>query len=379
MPTQKSTRRTKPRSELRVALIHYTAAPVIGGVESIVSMHESLFSTREHDVRIIARSGEPDVRLHEREPLDELRTAVRDCDVVIVHNVLTMPFDLPLTEALWQLAEERPDVRWFAWVHDLAACNPDYDHPWHKPPWNRLAQACPHFTYVAVSKHRARQFEALTGVEARVIPNGVDAMAVLGLEDEVWQLVEKHALMEREIVLIQPVRLVRRKRIELGLEVVAELRRRGRDAVTLITAPTDPHNATSTAYAKELRARRDQLGLKKDALFVGEALEILDEDLASLYAISDALFYPSRQEGFGLPVLEAALHRLQIFCTDVEPINSLLEHGVHVFAPDGSPADIATLIERTLDRSPSYRAQHEALRRYSWETIWREHLAPLLA
>ena len=310
--------------------------------------------------------------------MQALRKAVEGCDVVMVHNILTMPFDLPLTEALWRLAEEWTQVRWIAWVHDLAACNPDYDHPWHQAPWDRLAKACPRFTYVAVSPHRARQFAALTGAEARVISNGVDPAAVLGLTEKVGGLAESNRLFERDLVLVQPTRLLRRKNVELGLAVVAELRRRGRDAVTLITAAADPHNVASNAYAADLRRRRDELDLHDAALFVGDFFPVADADVASLYTLADALFFPSRQEGFGLPIVEAALHRLPIFCADVDPMNNLLQHGLHVFDPDTSPGEIASLIERTVERSPAHRARREAMQRYSWTTIWREQMEPLL-
>lgn len=374
----KSTRQTKSLDELKVALVHYTDTSVIGGVEAVMSMQACELSISRWDVPVIARSEQANVILKARDPIKELRAAVRDLDVVIVHNVLTMPFDLPLTEALWQLAEEMPHIRWIAWVHDIAACNPDYDRAWHQPPWQRLTQASPHFIYVAVSEHRARQFERLTGVKARVIPNPVDVMGALGLEDPAWSYAQDHALLEREIVLIQPARLVRRKNIELGLDVIAQLRQRGRDAVTLITAADDPHNASGADYGRELRERRSQLGLEKSVLFVRDNRFLDRERLAALYALSDALFFPSRSEGFGIPILEAALHRLPVFCTDIEPMNGLLDHGVHTFAPDATPAEIATLIERTLDRSPAHRARREALRRYSWEAVRRDHLAPLL-
>jgi len=381
MPDSTSTRRTKPAEDLRVALVHYTAPPVVGGVEGVMAMQKQLIGSHAvaaGEPLVLARRGEDCDILVGHDPLDELRHKLRGCSAVIVHNVLTMPFDLPLTEALWQLAEEMPDVRWIAWIHDLAACNPDYDRPWHQAPWNRLAQASPHFTYVAVSEHRARQFHALTGAKARVIPNGVDARYALGLHENRWRFVEQHDLLRREMVFIQPARLVRRKNIERGLEVVAELRGRGRDAMTLITAADDPHNAAGKAYGKELRTLRRKLGLEKAALFVADHLDVDGDTMAALYTLSDALFFPSKQEGFGLPLLEAALHRLALFCTDVEPINRLLEKGVHVFAPDASVPEIATLIERTLDRSPAHRARREALRRYSWSSIWHEHLAPLL-
>lgn len=378
MPNRKSTQRTKPLEEMKVALVHYTASGV-GGVEGVIAMHRALLAAAVREVRVVARRGAADVLLKAKQPAGELRTALHGCDAVFVHNVLTMPFDLPLAEALWQLAAETPEVRWVGWVHDLAACNPDYDRAWHQPPWQRLAQASPHFTYVAVSEHRARQFEALTGAKARVIPNGIDVCAILGLGEPAWAFAKEHALLARDIVLIHPARLVRRKRIELSLEAAAELRRRGRDAVALITAAADPHNPAGAAYAGDLRARADALGLGDAAIFLHDGTARRSIPIAQLYAMSDALIFPSREEGFGLPVLEAALQRLPVFCTDVEPLHSLLDRGIHVFAPDASAAEIATLIERTLDRSPAWRARREVLRRYSWETILREHLAPLLA
>jgi mannosylglucosylglycerate synthase len=363
---------------MKIALLHYAVRPVIGGVESILASHARLFATAGHEVITVARQGDADHVLKSTDPLPELRLATRGCDMIVVHNVLTMPFDLPLTGALWALAAETPAVRWIAWIHDLAAVNPDYDHPWHRAPWDRLAKASPAFTYVAVSRHRAEQFAALTGVVPQVIPNGVDPEALLGLSEKVRQLSARHRLLRRELVLIHPTRLLRRKNVEFGLEVVAELRSSGRDAASLITAASDPHNPKSASYASELRLLRDDRGLQEHALFVADEFRVEQEDLVSLFALADALLFPSRQEGFGLPVLEAALHRLPIFAADVEPVNSLVTHGVHVFDPDGSPAEAARLIERTLDRTASFQSRREVLQRYAWSAVWEKHLAPLL-
>jgi hypothetical protein len=58
---------------------------------------------------------------------DALAPVLAGQEVVVMHNLLTMPFHPGLTEALWQLADDLTSVRFLAWVHDLAACNPDYD------------------------------------------------------------------------------------------------------------------------------------------------------------------------------------------------------------------------------------------------------------
>lgn len=363
---------------MRIALIHYSFPPIVGGVEGVIAAHAQLFLAAGHEVIRIARRGAVDRQIKAKDPLAELRAALAGVDAVFVHNVLSMPFDLPLTEALWQLAAESPSVRWVAWVHDLAALNPDYDHPWHRPPWERLAKASPHFRYVAVSAHRARQFETLTGTPARVIPNGVHVASVLGLTKEVAAFAARHRLLSREFVLFHPTRLLRRKNVEFGIEVIAALRRSGRDAALVITGASDPHQSASAEYAAAVRARRDELDLGDHVLFAGDAFPVSDADVAALYALGDALFFPSRQEGFGLPVLEAALHRLPIFCSDIEPINALLDRGVHCFAPDASATDVAQLVARSLDRSAPHRSRRKVLAEYAWEAVWARHLAPLL-
>jgi glycosyltransferase involved in cell wall biosynthesis len=363
---------------MRIALVHYSAPPIIGGVETVLGAHAQLFRSAGHDVTIIARRGAPDRFLCAEEPLKELADALEGSDVAIVHNVLSMPFDMPLTRALWTLAEKRRHTRWIAWVHDVAAANPDYDYPWHQAPWDLLTRPCPQFSYVAVSSQRARQLEAVSRATVQVIPNGVQPFEVLGLSSAVADFAAQHRLLNRDIVLLHPTRLLRRKNVEIGLEVIAELRRRGRDAVALITGAADPHNEKSAEYAAALLERRAQLGLENSALFVGEHFPVAPLDLTGLYQLADALFFPSRQEGFGLPVLEAALHRLPVFCADIEPMSCLLDHSLHVFDPEGSPSEVATLIQRTLDRSSPYRARREAIARYAWSAVWQQFLEPLL-
>ncbi|HET6407951.1 MAG TPA: glycosyltransferase family 4 protein [Chthoniobacteraceae bacterium] len=363
---------------MRITLVHYSAPPVIGGVESVLGAHARLFRSAGHEVTIVARRGSPDRLLAGTDPTDELAEAVHGSDIVIAHNVLTMPFDMGLTQALWTIAERNPKPRWIAWVHDVAVANPDYDFPWHQSPWDLLTRSCPHFSYLAVSSQRARQMEATSRADVRVIPNGVDPAEVLGLTPPVAAFAGKHRLLERDVVLIHPTRLLRRKNVEFGLEVIAELRRRGKDAVTMITGAADPHNERSAEYASALLRRRTLLGLDESALLVGEHFPVAPLDLTGLYQLADALFFPSRQEGFGLPVLEAALHRLPVFCADIEPMSCLLNHSLHVFDPEGSAAEVATLIQRTLDRSPTLRARRETVFCYSWDSVWRRYLEPLL-
>ncbi len=386
---------------MRIALLHYTYLPTVGGVEIVVAQQARLFSNHGHEVTVICRSGasnDPRIRVAtfaSRCPSgavdaaaeianvrDALRELMAQQDVVLAHNVCTMPFDLALTAAVWDLADELPQVRFVCWTHDIAAANPDLGiSPASLPP-ALFGRAHPRMEYVAVSDLRAQQLTSLLSLSpehCRIIPNGIDPETTLGLSASVSAFAQRHRLLERDIVLFQPARLLRRKNVELGLRVTAGLRAAGRDCAVVVTAPPDAHNAASADYAASLVRRRAELALEQHALFVHEHFTATDRDVASLYAVADALFFPSRQEGFGLPLLEAALHRLPIFCADIEPLRSMLDPRISFFSPVADPAHIAAALMRQLDASGPMQIRKTVARHFTWPAIYRKFLAPFLA
>ncbi len=375
---------------MKIALVHYTYAPVIGGVEIVLAAHARLFAEHGHEVTVICgREAEVDPRIRvvcwpETTDAAELAGVLEgwlaEQDVVFLHNVTTMPFHLPLTAALERVAERLTAVRFVAWIHDLAVGNPDYETATRSEAIRGLlARAHPRYEFVAVSELRRRQWEKLTGAQGAVIPNGLDPARLLGLTERVAALAREQHLLEREIVLLHPTRLLRRKNVELGLRVTAALKAAGRSCAYLVTGPPDAHNAVARDYAAELLTLRARLGLEGDALFLHEDGAVDERDLASLFAVADALFFPSRQEGFGLPILEAALHRLPIFCAAIEPLDALLTHGVVHFHLDAEPAQIALNIAQKLDSMDPWQARHQVRRQYAWPAVYRNFLAPLLA
>ena len=81
-------------------------------------------------------------------------------------------------------------------------------------------------------------------------------------------------LFEKDLVLLHPTRLLRRKNVETSLRVTAALRNQGCDAVLLVTGAEDSHNPDSHDYAEALRALRAELKLEADALFLADELDI---------------------------------------------------------------------------------------------------------
>ncbi len=375
---------------VKIALIHYTFLPVIGGVEIVMAHHAQLFADHGHEVTVICDQGasdEPGIKvqlLPDAQDAGELARALEpmlaEMDIVMIHNVATMPFHLGLTEALWNIARRLTQVRFVAWIHDLVACNPDYNLPdLEEWPWSALARAHKNYRYVAISNLRKRQFEELTMGRCRVIPNGVEPLRMLGLTEPVTELARAFQLTDREIVLLHPTRLLKRKNVELGLRVTAALKAAGRSCAYIVTGAPDAQNTASQAYADELHALQHELDLENDALFLHESAPIDQRDLASLFTLADALFFPSRQEGFGLPVIEAALHRLPVFCAAIEPLDTLLNHGVTLFPLDAEPAQIALTIAARLGTNDAWHARNQIRRQYVWPAIYTNYLAPLLA
>ncbi|MGN6676119.1 MAG: glycosyltransferase family 4 protein [Thermomicrobiales bacterium] len=80
-------------------------------------------------------------------------------------------------------------------------------------------------------------------------------------------------------------------------------------------------------------------------------------ELQRLYRAADALVFPSRYEGFGLPPLEAMAAGCPVITTDVPVVNETICDGENgLLAPYNDPAGLAATIIRLLD-DPALRAR----------------------
>lgn len=273
-------------------------------------------------------------------------------DAVIVHNVFTMPFDLAWTKKLLALTHSRPDIRWINWVHDVR---------W----WDQVPEA----VHVAVSEFRKQDYALVTQEPIHVIPNGCDSAAVLGLTERVRDLKLEH----EGLVLLQPTRFVRRKNIELGLRLLAELP----EALYIVTAAPDPHQPDGAKYYRELKQLAKELGVAKRVRFLGEKTALTDNDVRSLYHMADLLFLPSTQEGYGLPLIEGAMHGVPVYCSCI-PAHREVAVGATFFKLTASPKALARKIKK--DTAIQMRqSQRQMMARLAWSRIVQEMLEPLLS
>jgi len=403
---------------MNIAILHYSVPPIVGGVESVIAHHARLMSADGHSVRLIAARGESLGELipltiipladsrHSRitemkDELDrgevtavfeslrdelvvELKNALADVDVLIAHNVCSLNKNLALTAALHTLHAARQLPRLILWHHDLAWTTPRYLPEMHNGyPWDLLRTDWGETTHVVVSELRREELANLMKIQPasiQVVPNGVDAGRFYKLEALTQTLLEQTQLLDAAPILLLPVRVTPRKNIELALHTLAALKEQFPQAVLVVTGPLGPHNGNNIKYFEMLTDLRKQLNLEGSAHFLAElsAGFLPDEVIADFYRIADALFFPSREEGFGIPLIEAAFSHLPAFCADILPLRELGLEDAVFFSPDEVPAKVAGLLADYFHISMPARLAIRARASFRWEALYRQHIVPLL-
>jgi glycosyltransferase involved in cell wall biosynthesis len=112
---------------------------------------------------------------------------------------------------------------------------------------------------------------------------------------------------------------------------------------------------------------RTELSLEDRVDFTGW---IPRADLYAHFETADAFVYPSRFEGFGIPVLEALTAGIPLACSDIAPLREIADESARYFDPGDESAIVAALEDVTQDdalrermtRSGRSRAAH-----FSWK------------
>jgi len=402
----------------RVAILHYASPPIVGGVEITIAHHARELADLGYNVRVISGSGasfderiethinplfsssSPQILAVKRE-LDKgivsdafhglvaqqetaLHEALDDCDVCIVHNIHTLNKNLSLTAALHRLRQPRC----IAWCHDLAWTNPQYlPELYDEYPWTLLREMWPQTHYVTVSEARCEEMAQLLKTPPEnitVVTAGVDIPGFLQWTSSTRMIERKLHLLDADFLLLLPARITRRKNIELALNVLYELRKQDqKDYRLLVTGPPGPHNPTNPGYLGELLALRTSLGLQNAAHFLYELSDPPfvpdDTTMSNLYQITDGLLFPSLQEGFGIPILEAGLVGLPVFCSDLPPFHQTGQQDVIFFDPvQDSPERIASLIRSYFKEDTRQRLKTRVRHDYRWDVIVQTQIVPLI-
>jgi glycosyltransferase involved in cell wall biosynthesis len=415
-----------PLPEQQIAILHYSSAPIVGGVESVINAHAQLFIRHGYQVTVVVGRGKksalpkgtefvsiplldsqhkvimaasqeleqgivPDnFEQIKAEITEALSPILKSVDTLIIHNVFTKHFNLPLTAALFQLLDDGIIQHCIVWSHDFTWTSPNSrSKVFAGQPWDLLRTFRKDVTHVVVSDERRKQLANLYQCDPdliHVVYNGVDAAELMSLTPIGRELVDRLALFSADLIMLMPVRVTQAKNIEYALDVVAALIAEGVNVKLVYTGPPDPHDSQSMAYYQSLQARRSELGLDDNFHFVYESGPQADQPLlidmgvvGDLYRVADLLFMPSRREGFGMPVLEAGLLGLPVVVSNTVPaaIEIGKEQVLH-FNLDTPPKKLARQICDRITGDPRLLLAQRVRQRYTWDAIFRLDIAPLL-
>lgn len=403
---------------MRITLLHYSAPPVVGGVESVLEHHAHLMADDGHDVQVIAARGaqfDPQIKfipvplvdsrhadiLDIKKELDQgivsekfndltkeietqLSAILSDTEVLIAHNVCSLNKNLPLTAALFNMFQQYKFPRLILWHHDLAWTTPRYQKELHEGhPWDLLKTAWPNTKQVTISDMRQDELAELMEIDKsqiEVIPNGVDVGKFLKLEEQTLGYIKKLGLLQASPLFLLPVRITPRKNIELALHILKTVCVDFPFARILVTGPLGPHNPANIHYFEKLVELRKELNLENHVHFLAELTDdyIPDAVISDFYKLADALLFPSLEEGFGIPILEAGIAGLPVFCSDIPPLQKLGGEFATYFSAQEDPIRIGEMISEYFLQNKVYGLSAKVREAFTWESVYTTKISPLL-
>lgn len=237
-------------------------------------------------VRTVAGEGRPDVLVRSlavgsrRAPTQrELAAVLDDVDLVVADNICSLPMNRAVGEALADYLRGRPAVLRH---HDLPWEREKYAHLTSWPPDD------PAWWHVTINEMARHSLAVRRGITATTIYHGFAERPCPEQRAAVRRLI----CVDDGPLVLQPTRAIARKGIDVGLALTAAI-----GGTYWLTGPAED------GYQADL-----------DALLSGGAVAYrrrlpFGVQMAGAYAACDAVAMPSSWEGFGLPLIEAALHR----------------------------------------------------------------------
>jgi len=405
----------------RIAILSYSCPPVVGGVEKIIGAHAKLMADngykpvlmvgvgkqfdRRIPVKIISelspqknkikkitqnlRKGKIPSNFEKvKDSLKQvLKKKLQSFDKVFIHNVMSMHFNLPATVALFEIIRENPQ-KFIVWLHDHTFTRRRYkDFQRKKYPWDVLLKTFPGACYIAQSRFRAKELSKQTGLslkKIKIVPNGLDISGCLDISPEVYKIYRALKLGTRALILFLPVRILPRKNIELAIKVTSALKKKKVDIALLLTGAYDSYNLDAKKYYRYLKGLVARLNLHKEVIFLNECRGMTrhaptDKMVRDLFQICDILFFPSKEEGFGIPLIEAGACQRPVVASNIPPFKEIGKGtDVVFFDLEEAPESIAKRIIEIKEKSQTHKLYKRVLKKYSWETIFNKQIKPLL-
>ena len=232
--------------------------------------------------------------------------------------------------------------------------------------------------HVVINRRAQRELRLRHGILSTRIPNVLDP-AMVRIQDEFnADFRESFGIPKDALLFLQPSRIIERKCIEDSVRLAAAVRKRLKRPVwLLITGPPgngredDPYCQHILRLAGELSVPV-VLGWRRIFIRRGRDEEGKIYSIADAYAHANLVTFPSRIEGFGNPVIEAAANHLPLLVRHYPVLDDMLDKGFKfVLLEDG-------LTRQAVDQAVSLLTDRAARRVLSENAaLVQKYFAPL--
>lgn len=251
----------------------------------------------------------------------------------------------------------------------LAKANPI--RPWYFEKIDYVMQSTKVLTVSESSKIEIQKLLDLKNVS--VLPNGIDIDFFSDVDEESKKNVLRKFNINKKFILytggMNP-----HKNLDNLFKAISFFPPEAKKEYNLVLAGKIP--ATINAVKSQL----SELGILDNVIFTDY---VSDSELAALYGASSLFVFPSYQEGFGIPVLEAMASGTVVVASDISVMHEVIGDDVDVFFPPFDPHAISAKILHSLtddefrEQFRTHAAEH--IKQYTWSNNADKFIAEINA
>jgi glycosyltransferase involved in cell wall biosynthesis len=308
-------------------------------------------------------------------------------DLLIAENILSLPMNVPLGLALTEFIAENyfptlahhHDFFWERERYALTAAD-DYLRMAFPPTLRSI-------THVVINSFAGRQLALRAGSVSTLIPNVMDFhQPPSETDDYVSDFRAILGIKPDEYILLQPTRVVPRKRIEHAIELA---RRIGVKCALVISHSSGDEGGE---YQTHLQDYADLMGVR--IIFASDIINHYRSQkpgnkkifsIADVYRQADLVTYPSSVEGFGNAFLETIYYKkpivmsaYEIFKTDIQP-KGFKVIGFENFVREDTVRQVRTILNEPGTVAEMTKHNYELGRLYYSNQVLETRLASLVS
>jgi glycosyltransferase involved in cell wall biosynthesis len=273
--------------------------------------------------------------------------------------VLTTVLNPPAREAVRQLALEAGGPRWIAWCEDVSAVSAFVDRR-GEPDLLALRRAGVRF--VTISEARRRDLYTVYGLPAsdvEVVEPPVDS-GLLGLDEAALRTARALGVFDAFPVVLVPAKLAVHKRLDRAVELAAWLDQTCARSLVLVTGTPSVHQPEMSANVADALSVQSE-GVAGFVVLSTRGVSLEAAGLRTLMQLSDVVYVPSDEEGYGLPAAEAAALGVPVVCSDIPAFRESGAGWARYVSRDAGAEEVARLVLEWAS-APGAQARRRAVR-----------------